>query len=115
MLGRKEKKVQKKNSVNPKGKNLNPSRAGGKLPDNQNSGPTSSGPKQTTRRRRPRAAAVTIICPPGQYAETIGIARNQIDLKELGIDSLRPKKAATGALILEIETQQPRKGGKTQG
>lgn len=100
MLGRKEKKVQKRNSVNPKGKNLNPSRAGGKLPDNQNLGPTSSGPKQT-RRRPPSAAAVTITCPPGQYAETMGIARNQIDLKELGIDSLRLKKAATDALISE--------------
>lgn len=30
------------------------------------------------------------------------VARERIDLKELGIQSLRPKRAATGAIVLEV-------------
>lgn len=57
---------------------------------------------KTPRMRPPRAAAVTLTCPPGQYAEVLGKARKEIKLEELGVPALRPKRALTGALVLEI-------------
>lgn len=49
-----------------------------------------------TRRRPPRAAAVTLTCLPGQYAEVLGKTRREIKLEEIGVPALRPKKALTG-------------------
>lgn len=57
---------------------------------------------KTTRRKPPRTAAVALTCPPNGYTEAMGMVRKGIDLREIGIQSLRPKRAATGAIILEV-------------
>lgn len=54
-------------------------------------------------RRPPRTAAVVLTCPPDSYPDAMRRARQKIKLREIGIDSIKPKKAATGALILEIK------------
>lgn len=54
------------------------------------------------RRRLPRAAAVTLTCPPDTYSEAMRTVRDKINLEDLDIPALRPKKAVTGAIILEI-------------
>lgn len=58
--------------------------------------------KEPPKRKPPRSAAVTLTCPPDKYAEAMKIARENINLKELGIPALRPKRATTGAIILEV-------------
>lgn len=63
---------------------------------------TTSGDKRAPKRRPPRTAAVTLTCPPDGYAEAMRVAQGAIDLKELGIKELRPKRAATGAIVLEV-------------
>ena len=50
----------------------------------------------------PRMPAVVITAPPGGYAEVMKEARTSINLQELGIQEVRPRKAVTGAMILEI-------------
>ncbi|XP_032690371.1 uncharacterized protein LOC116853411 [Odontomachus brunneus] len=50
----------------------------------------------------PCAAAVTVSCPAGSYADMMRRARNQIDLGELGIGDLRTRRAVTDTLVLEI-------------
>jgi len=63
------------------------------------------GAQQPTRpqiKKPPKTAAVQVTCPPGTYAETMRIARERVDLRGLGIGELRPRRARTGALLLEI-------------
>lgn len=53
-------------------------------------------------RRVPRTAAVQISCREGaQYAEVLREARNKIDIDKLSIPELRPRRARTGALLLQ--------------
>lgn len=54
------------------------------------------------KRRMPRAAAVVLTCPPGQYAEAMKVAREKVNLEEVGVTAVRAKRAMTGALLLEI-------------
>lgn len=58
--------------------------------------------KKPPRRRPPRTAAVTLTCPPDSYAEAMRVARQKVNLRDIGIQALRPKRAATGAIILEV-------------
>lgn len=58
--------------------------------------------KKMLTKRGPRTAAVTLTCPPDSYADAMRTAREKIDLKEIGISALRPKRAVTGAIVLEI-------------
>jgi len=53
-------------------------------------------------RKAPKSAAVIITCSEGDYAEVMRQARANIKPKELGIKKIRPKRARTGALFLEI-------------
>lgn len=54
-------------------------------------------------RRTPRTAAIQISCRQGtQYADVLKEAKEKIDIDQLGIPELRPKRARTGALLLEI-------------
>jgi len=84
--------------------------------------PTKRGPADTTNRpvngrrdggnkrrpitpvmkKPPKTAVVQISCPPGQYAETMKLAREKVNLRGLGIEGVRPRKSKTGALLLEI-------------
>ncbi|XP_018314526.1 uncharacterized protein [Mycetomoellerius zeteki] len=51
----------------------------------------------------PRIAAVQISCCEGvQYADVLRIAKEKIDIDKLGIPEIRPRRARTGALLLEI-------------
>jgi hypothetical protein len=54
------------------------------------------------RRKPSRTAAVTITCPPGEYAAIMGEARKNVSLSELGIPGVKVKRAITGALIMEV-------------
>ncbi|KYN20009.1 hypothetical protein ALC57_07650 [Trachymyrmex cornetzi] len=58
---------------------------------------------EVKQRRPPRTAAVQI-SSRGEttYAEIMRIAKNTIDLQELGIKEIRPRRARTGAFLLEI-------------
>lgn len=71
----------------------------------QNSGPagrTGTGARVVKLGNAPRTPAVTITAPPGQYGDILREARAGIDLAPLGIAELRPRRAITGAMILEI-------------
>lgn len=50
----------------------------------------------------PRSQAVVVSAPPGSYGEVMRAAREKIPLEQLGITELRPRRALTGALILEV-------------
>lgn len=82
--------------------------SGGKPPAKEGKGkgtiPPSQGAqsRKAPKRRPPRTAAVTLTCPPDGYAEAMRVAQGAIDLHELGIKELRPKRAATGAIVLEV-------------
>ncbi|XP_032677056.1 uncharacterized protein LOC116846829 [Odontomachus brunneus] len=52
--------------------------------------------------KAPRAAAITVSCPAGNYADVMRRARSQKDLEELGIGDLRTRRAVIGALVLEV-------------
>lgn len=54
------------------------------------------------KRKPPRTAAVTLTCPPGEYAQAMRVAREKINLRDIGIEALKPRRAATGAIILEV-------------
>lgn len=54
------------------------------------------------KRRPPRTAAISLTCPPGRFSEAMKIAREKVKLEDLDIQVLRPRKAATGAILLEI-------------
>lgn len=45
---------------------------------------------------------MTLTCPPEQYAAAMKTAQEKINLEDLGINTLKPRRVATGALILEI-------------
>lgn len=64
---------------------------------------TQEGRNRIPARRPPRTAAVVLTCPLDGYADAMRRATQQIELKEIRIGSMKPKKAATGALILEIK------------
>jgi len=53
-------------------------------------------------KKSPRTAAVQIICLDGERAEVMRLARARVNLEELGIREMRPRRARTGALLLEI-------------
>ncbi|XP_011858931.1 PREDICTED: uncharacterized protein LOC105556448 [Vollenhovia emeryi] len=55
------------------------------------------------RRRAPRTEAVAIKFPAGELAQGRREIRAKVDLDALGIGPLRQRKAATGALILEVQ------------
>ncbi|XP_011858731.1 PREDICTED: uncharacterized protein LOC105556255 [Vollenhovia emeryi] len=52
--------------------------------------------------RNPRTQAVTLTFPQGTYGEGMRLIKSHINLKELGIDALKPRRAQTGAIILEV-------------
>lgn len=52
--------------------------------------------------KAPRTAAITLTCPSGQYAETIAWAKQRVSPQDLGIDTLRARRAATGGIVYEI-------------
>ncbi|XP_039303415.1 uncharacterized protein LOC120357318 [Solenopsis invicta] len=57
----------------------------------------------STKMRPPNTAAVSITCIDREsYAEVMRLARSEIDLEALEIRDLRPRRAITGGLILEI-------------
>ncbi|XP_039303923.1 uncharacterized protein LOC113003423 [Solenopsis invicta] len=66
-------------------------------------GASSQGPARVTKIKPPTTAAVTVTCAdPRAYAQVLKTARERVDLSSLGIEDLRPRRAVTGALILEV-------------
>ncbi|XP_018405959.1 PREDICTED: uncharacterized protein LOC108782238 [Cyphomyrmex costatus] len=54
-------------------------------------------------RRAPRIAAVQISCRGDfTHVQAMSLAKQKIDLGALGIEDIRPRKARTGVLLLEI-------------
>jgi hypothetical protein len=65
--------------------------------------------------RTPRASAVTVTLSEAaktSYAEVLARARNHISLKELGVERVEMRKAATGAIVIRVPV---RRQGKGQG
>ncbi|KYN08307.1 hypothetical protein ALC62_00711, partial [Cyphomyrmex costatus] len=55
------------------------------------------------KRKPPRSAAVQITASDGaSYADTLRLAKSKINIGELGITEIKPRRAKTGALLLEI-------------
>lgn len=52
--------------------------------------------------RPPRSLAVMITAPPGSYAEVMREAKRKISAEMLGTQEIRPKRSATGAMLLEL-------------
>lgn len=112
VLGRKERRREalKKPTLKEKGNKSAPVQGTGKkVPivdrkaskggDSQRKTSTTSSSKK---RKPPRTAAVSLSCPQDQYSDAMRKAREAINLEEIGINILRPKRAANGALVLEI-------------
>jgi len=59
-------------------------------------------------RRPPRTAAVAITCEEGgpSYAETLRKARERVSLEDLNIERTRIRRAATGAVLIEIPSEK---------
>jgi len=59
-------------------------------------------------RKPPRAAAVVLTCGEGGpfYAEALRKARERISLADLNIERTRIRKAATGAVLIEIPGEE---------
>lgn len=76
---------------------------------NSNPKPTEESKKKRIKIRPPRAAAV-VLTPSSEgglgRADMMRKARNKVRLEDLGISHVRPKIAATGAVILEIPGEQ---------
>lgn len=64
--------------------------------------PRARGQKKVKRRKAPKNAAVVLTCIEGGYAECLRLAREQINLADLDIEVMKPRRALTGALILEV-------------
>lgn len=58
--------------------------------------------KRKRRRRPPRTEAIAISCPPDTRHELMRTARSNIDLAELNIPAVAPRKGFNGNLLLEI-------------
>lgn len=103
VLGRKERRKKNKERSAAK-RDVGPSVAVLGQPGNQRVKDAQAGNKTQKKvtRKPPRTAAVTLTCPPDQYAATMRKAREIIDLDEIEIKSLKPKRAVTGALVLEV-------------
>jgi len=87
--------------------------SGSKASESNPGQPKGKSPPVKTRKPPRRTAAVTLSllpAPEGQQqegknpslAEILKVAKENINLKEIGIEYLRPKRAITGALILEV-------------
>ncbi|EFN79713.1 hypothetical protein EAI_11574, partial [Harpegnathos saltator] len=58
------------------------------------------------RRRVPNTAAVTITAERGQYKDLLAEAKSKIDLTGIGIEKIKTRVGATGALVIEIPGEQ---------
>ncbi|XP_011858976.1 PREDICTED: uncharacterized protein LOC105556488 [Vollenhovia emeryi] len=58
--------------------------------------------KEAPKRRAPRTAAVAISFPEGQAGDGMRYLRSQINLEEMGISSVKHRRALNGATLLEI-------------
>ncbi|XP_025157708.1 uncharacterized protein LOC112589298 [Harpegnathos saltator] len=58
------------------------------------------------RRRVPNTAAVTITAERGQYKDLLSEAKRKIDLTGMGIEKIKTRVGATGALVIEIPGEQ---------
>ncbi|XP_018395392.1 PREDICTED: uncharacterized protein LOC108773913 [Cyphomyrmex costatus] len=58
------------------------------------------------KRKPPKSAAVQITAMEGaSYADTLRLAKSKINIGEMGITNIKPRRAKTGALLLEISGQ----------
>lgn len=99
VLGRKEAMKKRKEGRKLSTLPTPPSQAGKTLPAKES---TEKSKKPKANRRPPRTAAISLTCPEGQYTSVLKKAREEIDIEEIGIETLRPKWAASGALLFEI-------------
>ncbi|EFN83016.1 hypothetical protein EAI_12528, partial [Harpegnathos saltator] len=58
------------------------------------------------RRRIPNTAAVTITADRGQYKDLLAEAKRKINLTGIGIEKIKTRVGATGALVLEIPGEE---------
>ncbi|XP_029158606.1 uncharacterized protein LOC114933029 [Nylanderia fulva] len=60
-------------------------------------------------RKEPKTAAVTLTCPTGKYEEITQKARQKIDIRSMGIEGFKIKRAITGAIKYEISGKDGKK------
>lgn len=70
-----------------------------------NNGPKGNRAAAPQKRKVPGTEAITVTCPEGTYATVMAEARAKIKLADVGIASVKVKRAQTGALILEVPNQ----------
>ncbi|XP_025160214.1 ABC transporter F family member 4-like [Harpegnathos saltator] len=61
------------------------------------------------KRRVPNTAAVTITAEKGQYKDLLAEAKRRIDLEGIGIEKIKTRVGATGALVFEIPGEERNK------
>lgn len=88
-------KGKKKESMTP----TTPKKRGGKVA----SKPPIPPPQDKAKKKKPpRTAAVTITCQDGAYEKRLREAREKINLAELSIDGMRPRRAITDGYVFEV-------------
>nr|XP_034195327.1 uncharacterized protein LOC117611491 [Osmia lignaria] len=104
VVGRKAKRSQKQEGPPPTtgGPAAKKGQQGTKAPPKKAPAPAA---KKAKPARPPKTAAVTLTLAPDAkvtYAEVMATAREKVDLKTIGITEIRPRRAVTGGLVLEI-------------
>ncbi|EFN87666.1 Cellular nucleic acid-binding protein, partial [Harpegnathos saltator] len=61
------------------------------------------------KKRVPNTAAVTITAEKGQYKDLLAEAKRRIDLEGIGIEKIKTRVGATGALVFEIPGEERNK------
>ncbi|XP_025161794.1 ABC transporter F family member 4-like [Harpegnathos saltator] len=62
--------------------------------------------EKKVKRRVPNTAAVTVTAERGQYKDLLAEAKRKVDLTGIGIEKIKTRVGATGALILEIPGEE---------
>ncbi|XP_029053689.2 uncharacterized protein LOC114881157 [Osmia bicornis bicornis] len=111
VVGRKAKRAQEKKKEGPP-----PTPGGSALRGTQQSArdppkkPAASVPAPKRKvTRPPKTAIVTLTLAPearATYAEVMATARERVDLRTIGITEIRPRRAVTGGLVLEIPGEE---------
>jgi len=64
--------------------------------------PPTSPQNKAKKKKPPKTAAVVITCQDGAYERKLREVKSKINLVDLGIDGLKPRKAITGGYVFEV-------------
>lgn len=100
VLGRKKQRKERKRMA--RSKTRSPNRQSQQRPQ------STTQPTRLPRCRQPKTAAVTILSRDNRisYSDILREAKTKMDLKQLGIEETRIRRAITGGIIIEISGEQ---------